>query len=100
MKTEITFASSTPLTIPRDAHEIVFQQRNHGGYLLQYKQTERAEPAGVILITEQERTIETRIFFDNEGTEEARWVTTGDYEVKKPGIDPAEFTSHLHGAAK
>jgi hypothetical protein len=62
MKTEITFASSTPLTIPKDAQEIAFQQRSHGGYLLQYKQTERAESAGVILITEQERTIETRIF--------------------------------------
>jgi len=97
--TVVTFAGFSPLDIPEDATDVVFQQRNHGGYLLEYKREETRDPGSVILVSEQVRSIYTKIFYDREGTEEARSVVTSDWEGRKPSVDAAVAASGVKVSA-
>jgi hypothetical protein len=91
MNTVVTFAGYPALEIPKDATDVIFGQRNHGGYLLQYKQIERRNPGSIILVSEQVRTHETKIFYSGIGNEEVRSVVTTDWETQKPSVDAEVF---------
>jgi hypothetical protein len=90
MKTEVCLAANE-LQIPEDATDVVFQQRNHGGYLLQYNQKERRDPGSIILVSERVRTIENKFFYSQDGKLEAHCLTTSDWETQKPSVDAEVF---------
>jgi hypothetical protein len=91
MKTVVSFAGYPALEIPKDAADVIFSQRNHGGYLLQYKQTEKRNPGSIILVSEQVRTHETKQFFSQQGELEATCIVTSDWETQKPSVDAEVF---------
>jgi|SRR5580700_11825560 hypothetical protein len=93
--TVVKFAQSNPLAIPTDAVEVRFNRSNSGGFTLCYEQTETRNPGKVVVLAVQTRKVTTTVYYSITGVEEARSVVHTEWDVEKPGIDPAEFQSHL-----
>jgi len=85
--TKITLGKTHVVDIPKDATDIGYCHVPFG-FRLSYNQVETKEPGKVVLLADQERKIETFVWFGWDGKELSRQITTGDWEVKKPTIDP------------